>query len=97
MTKDELYRQYKEALAQLEQQANEARERVEVTFKEQLRAIRKKAHEDTTAICVIEQQAHEARERVRVTFKEQLKAIRNEAHKELKAIRTLEQETRRNR
>ena len=61
MTKNELYRQYKEALAQLEQQAHEARERVRVTFKEQLKAIRKEAHKELKAIRALEQETRRNR------------------------------------
>ena len=55
MTRDEAYREYEEALAEINKQARKATEKARATLHEQLKALRIAHHEELTATRTIEQ------------------------------------------
>ncbi len=54
-TKDEVFQEYAKTIAEIDHKAYEAREEARATLREQLKALRDKAHEELKAIRVVEQ------------------------------------------
>lgn len=55
MTRDEAFLEYEEALAKIDSQAHEAREKARATLKERLKALRDTLHGELKAIRAIQQ------------------------------------------
>uniref|UniRef100_A0A6H2A5H1 Uncharacterized protein n=1 Tax=viral metagenome TaxID=1070528 RepID=A0A6H2A5H1_9ZZZZ len=61
MTRDEAFQEYEEALAKIDKQSHEAREKARIALRERLKILRDTAHEELKAIRIIEQKTKRSR------------------------------------